>query len=207
MMFHLLGSDWRGLDWATPRLFPHNQPANQRPDEEVGSAAQGIDQSRQRSRGSSRHLTIQRGGRESRNLDAGKGVKVKKLRFKLLVQIKMFADAFVDTSSSAFSLFGVGASSFQSPHSPVLRSFYLYSFLLHVFPCPPTSIFCVLITTSSSVSLSTWPNHLSIASLVSHLCLPYLPLLLWLNSWPSQSSLFPSSNAIQYGKSYIKSGS
>ena len=32
----------------------------------------------------------------------------------------------------SFSLFGIGASSHQSPRSPVL-CFYLYSFLLHVF--------------------------------------------------------------------------
>ena len=37
------------------------------------------------------------------------------------------------SSSSAFSLFRVGASSFQSPSSPVFCFFYLYLFLLHVF--------------------------------------------------------------------------
>ena len=36
------------------------------------------------------------------------------------------------SSYLAFSLFGVGASSFQSPCSPVLCFFSLYSFLLHV---------------------------------------------------------------------------
>ena len=36
-------------------------------------------------------------------------------------------------SSSVFSLFAVGASSFQSARSPILCLFYLYSFLLHVF--------------------------------------------------------------------------
>ena len=82
------------------------------------------------------------------------------------------------SSSSAFSLFGVGASSFQSPRSPVLCFFYLYSFLLHIVSynnAPPqlrssyisvSTHFHVLITTSSSVSLSTWPNHPSLASLI-----------------------------------------
>ena len=37
------------------------------------------------------------------------------------------------SSSSAFSLFGVGASSFQSPRSPVLCFFSRYSCLIHVF--------------------------------------------------------------------------
>ena len=37
------------------------------------------------------------------------------------------------SSSLAFSLFGVGASNFQPPRSPVLCFFYLYSFLIHVF--------------------------------------------------------------------------
>ena len=36
-------------------------------------------------------------------------------------------------SSSAFSLFGVGESSFQSPRSPVLCAFYVYLLLHHVF--------------------------------------------------------------------------
>ena len=35
-----------------------------------------------------------------------------------------------------------------------------------IFRCPPTAICYVLITTSSSVFLSTWPTHLSLASLV-----------------------------------------
>ena len=69
------------------------------------------------------------------------------------------------------SLFRVGgASSFQSPHSPVLSFFYLYLFLLHVFSyniTPPqfrstylsvSTHFHVLITTSSSVFISTWPK-------------------------------------------------
>ena len=58
-----------------------------------------------------------------------------------------------DTSSSPFSLFEVGA----SLH---LR------FGLPIFRCPPTSIFHVLIITSASIFLSTWPNHLSLASLI-----------------------------------------
>ena len=66
-----------------------------------------------------------------------------------------------NSSSSAFSLFGVGASSFQTPRSPVLCFFYLYLFLLHLFSynitppqfwysypphlrCPPTSMFSLL---------------------------------------------------------------
>ena len=61
----------------------------------------------------------------------------------------------LSVSSSAFSLFGVGASSFQSLRSPVLCFFYLYSFLLRVFSCnirfglpifrcPLTSMFSLL---------------------------------------------------------------
>ena len=74
--------------------------------------------------------------------------------------------------SNHLLLFWVGASSFQSPHSPVLCFFYLYLFLLHVFSyntsvCPP--ILPLLITTPSSVFL---PNSLTIAVsllLFSHL--------------------------------------
>ncbi len=58
-----------------------------------------------------------------------------------------------DASSSTFSLFGVGA----SLH---LR------FGLSIFRRPPASLLHVLISTSSSVFLSTWPNHLSIASVI-----------------------------------------
>ena len=83
-----------------------------------------------------------------------------------------------------FSLFpinvGVGASSFPSPLYPVLCFFYIYFYLylyflitsLHlsfgvlICRCPPTSIFHVLITTSSAAFLSTWPNHLSRVSLI-----------------------------------------
>ena len=36
-------------------------------------------------------------------------------------------------SSSVFSIFVVGTSSFHSPRSPILLFFYLYSFLLNVF--------------------------------------------------------------------------
>ena len=103
-----------------------------------------------------------------------------------------------------------GTSSFHSPCSTVLCFFSLYSCLLHVFYvlcitsmhlsfflrilwCLLTSIFQIIITTSSSVFLSTCPNHLSLASLMSPLCLPHMPLLLFLLSWSSQSSLFPLS--------------
>ena len=43
-----------------------------------------------------------------------------------------------------------------------------FSFGLPIFRCPPTSIFRVLITTSSSVyiSLSKWHNHLNLVSLI-----------------------------------------
>ena len=58
-----------------------------------------------------------------------------------------------DASSSTFSLFGVGA----SLH---LR------FGLHIFQRPPASLFRVLITTSSSVFLSAWPNHLGLTSVI-----------------------------------------
>ena len=40
------------------------------------------------------------------------------------------------------------------------------SFSLPMFRCPPTSIFHVVITTSSSVFFSTWPSHPSLASLI-----------------------------------------
>ena len=52
---------------------------------------------------------------------------------------------------------------------PQFRSSYLSVFLsfgLSVLRCPPTSIFHVLITTSSSVFLSTRPNHISLTSLI-----------------------------------------
>ena len=82
--------------------------------------------------------------------------------------------------SSAFSLFGLGASRFQFPCSPVLCFFYLYLFRLHAcsynitpppFRCSYLSVSTtsVLINISSSVFLSTWPNHLSHASLISSL--------------------------------------
>ena len=83
------------------------------------------------------------------------------------------------TPSVAFSLFGVGTMSFHSRHSSGLCFFSLRSCLLHVFSfkiirpqfwssypifwCPLTSIFHVLITTS--VSLSSCPNYLGLASL------------------------------------------
>ena len=58
------------------------------------------------------------------------------------------------------SLFGVGASNLQYPRSPPHLSF-----ALRIFLCPPTSIFHVLITTSS-VFLSIYPNPNSFASLM-----------------------------------------
>ena len=63
----------------------------------------------------------------------------------------------------------------------MLRFFYLYLFLLHVFSYnitlsqfqsthvyrrPTTSNFHIRITSSSSVCLSTWPNHPSLATLI-----------------------------------------
>ena len=75
--------------------------------------------------------------------------------------------------STWFSIFYLG-----SAHHVFKCFFSLYSFLLHVFSyniTPPqfrssyrsvSTHFHVLITTSSSVFLSTWPNHLSLASLI-----------------------------------------
>ena len=78
--------------------------------------------------------------------------------------------------------------------SSVVFFFSLHSYLLHVFlyisplRCPLTSIFHVLIATSFSlVLLSICRSYLVSLLLVSHLCLPHLPLLLFL---PSQSILF-----------------
>ena len=67
---------------------------------------------------------------------------------------------------------------------PLFRSFY-------IFRCAPTSIFLVLINTFSSVFLSTWPNHLTLASLLFSRM--FATLLLFLHSLSDQSSLFPSS--------------
>ena len=53
-----------------------------------------------------------------------------------LVHARTFArllDRFCTISSLTFSLFWISASSFQSPRSPVLCFFSLYSFLLRVF--------------------------------------------------------------------------
>ena len=83
----------------------------------------------------------------------------------------------LNSSSLAFPLFGIGATSFQFPRSPVLCFFSLYSFLPRVFSynitppqfwssylsCPPASIFHVLITTSFSPPC---PNYLTLASLI-----------------------------------------
>ena len=99
------------------------------------------------------------------------------------------------TSSSAFSLFGVGTSSFHSPLARVLCFFSLYSFLLHVFitslhlsfglpifQCPPTSIVHLLVATAL-LSFSTHGLTISVSLLLySHSCLPHLPLLIFLLS-------------------------
>ena len=94
-------------------------------------------------------------------------------------------------------------SSFHSPCSPVLCFLSLYSFTLNVFSyniapsqfwssylsSPPTSIFHVLITTSSSVVLSTCSNHLSLASLI--LAFMFVaPALAHISSFPIFSILF-----------------
>ena len=50
-------------------------------------------------------------------------------------------------------------------HSFFITSLHL-SFGLPIFRCSPTSIFHVRITTSSSVFLSTCPNHISLAYLM-----------------------------------------
>ena len=112
-------------------------------------------------------------------------------------------------SLGAFSLFAVGASSFQSQHSSVLcfsLSFSPSFCLVHVFLyniSPPRFWFCyvsvytdfhLLNTSPSSVFLSTCPNHLSrtsfIFSLVCHACFCFL-------SW-SQHSLFPTYISMLY---------
>ena len=56
-------------------------------------------------------------------------------RLCLSPTVSMLADVkfLTSSSSSAFSILAVGASSFQSPCSPVLYFFFLHSFLLHVF--------------------------------------------------------------------------
>ena len=66
-----------------------------------------------------------------------------------------------------------------------------FSFGFPNFRRAPTSIFYVLVITSSCVCLSTCLNHLSLASLVADWCLPHLPLLVLIMSWSSQSSAFP----------------
>ena len=96
-------------------------------------------------------------------------------------------------------LFGVGASSFQSPRSPILCFFYLYMFLLHVFSyniTPPqfrssylslSTHFHLLFT--DSVFLSTWPNHLRLASLIFSLMFSQ-PALALISSFLILSILF-----------------
>ena len=112
----------------------------------------------------------------------------------------MYASSVIDRPASCttslllpYYNFGVGASSFQSPRSPVLCFFSLYSFLLHVFLITSLHLsfsilmfgvhFHVLIATSSSVFLSS--RHMaelsqSRFSYCLTKCLPHLPLLLFL---------------------------
>ena len=80
------------------------------------------------------------------------------------------------------------ASSLCTPFS--FMSLHL-SFCLPMSRCPLISIFYVVITTSSSVFLSLWPNHRSLASQIflTYFCHP----LLFLQSFSFQASLFPSS--------------
>ena len=81
-----------------------------------------------------------------------------------------------------FTLFGVGASSFQFPRSPILSFFPPFSFMsflitslhlsfgLPIFLCPPTSMFSLL-----HLLQSFSPHALTISVsllLFSHLCLP-----------------------------------
>ena len=113
----------------------------------------------------------------------------------------------IQSFSSPFSMFGVGAVRFHSPRSPVFVScvctpvsFFMLTLLhlscLPIFQCPIFSIFHVLITTASCFFLSTCPNHLSFTSLIVSpmFATPALiHVLLFLLSWSSQSSLFPSS--------------
>ena len=102
-------------------------------------------------------------------------------------------------SSSAFflRLFEVGPSSFHPPCSPVLCFFYIYSFrhstsFLSYFSVP--THFHVLITTYFFRSFSPRGPSTSVSLLLfSDLCLPHLPLLLFLHSSSFQSTLFPSS--------------
>ena len=56
------------------------------------------------------------------------------------------------------------------------------SFDLPIFRCPTTSIFHVIISTHSSLSLYTWFNHPSLALLFSH-CLPH--------TWPCSYFFIP----------------
>ena len=105
------------------------------------------------------------------------------------------------SSSSSFSLFGVGTTNFHSPRSPLLCLFSRYSGLLRVFSyniTPPqfrssylsvSTHFHVLITTSSSVFLSTWPNYLSLASLIFSLMFA-TPALALISSFLIFSILF-----------------
>ena len=118
-----------------------------------------------------------------------------------------YADAYI---IFLFALYSVLGSAHQVFILHVLRycaSLSVLDCLLHVFSyniaptqfwssiflCPLISIFHFLIATSTSVFLSTCPNHLSFASLIfSRLHFPHLAFLLFLLFCSSQSSLFPS---------------
>ena len=97
-------------------------------------------------------------------------------------------------SSQAFSPFGVGTFNLRVLQSCFSFMYFLITSLhlslgLPIFQCPPTSIFHVLITTSSSVFLSTCPNHPSLASLIFSLMFA-TPTLALSSSVPIFSTLF-----------------
>ena len=102
--------------------------------------------------------------------------------------------------SPSFSLFGVGASNFQSPRSPVLCFFYLYSFLLHVFSYNITTPqfrsfylsvsthFHVLITTSCPIlTTMSGPSRVTLG-----VCIARLYGAVELSTWiqPCESVIF-----------------
>ena len=102
---------------------------------------------------------------------------------------------------------GVGASSCQSPWSTVVCFFDLYLVLLLVLSYnitpPPFRSSYIALSTYFHLPCSHYyllhpfsPHDLTIPVLLilfPHLCLPHLPLLLFLQPLSSQSSLFPSS--------------